>query len=116
MTQQSSLAPVAQEVSVYLREYYEQFWRKPGDLEATIVELANKIIEQDMDGILDEHELAEISVKVKEIEADLLTREREKQANLPEDQRTKKGEVIIKNFSKKLLATLKATDAYSNVA
>jgi hypothetical protein len=116
MTQQSSLAPVAQEVSVYLREYYEKFWRKPENMEATIVELANKIIEKDMDGVLDVEELAAISIKVKEIEADLLMQEREKQSALPEENRTKKGEVIIKNFSKKLLATLKATDAYANVA
>lgn len=123
-TEKGPIAPVAKEVSKHMGKFFEKFRQQLGDLgkeieglegkvseamqDKTLVSLGNEIIAEKMKPS-EERETVDLRNKeiefkliVQEIASKLLIDERTAQAQLPEDQRSTKGENIIRNFAKKV--------------
>lgn len=112
---QSALAPVAKEVSVFLKKYHEKFTQPRAEIMGeTVTKLANKIIKERIEG---NEAIGQININsaITAIENELLIEERNNQNNLPEKKRSAKGETIITNFANKLITSMEVEDVEMEV-
>lgn len=106
-TNQSALAPVAKEVSVFLKKYNEKFSQPRSELmNRTVTQLSNELIRDKMEGLEAIEESINLKLAITAIQSELLIEERTAQNNLPEGERSSKGETIISNYANKLLASM----------